>query len=388
MSSPRNRGVLRQCIVSYLAVSALLTPTVFGIGGFLDLYVMNPPAGLVTPEPSYTTPITTNGAAAGWSFLTPEHTRARATIWASNGTPTNLNQGGPLDILDSSAFATSGNQTVGAVATTSFGTFSHAMLWNGPTNDMVDLNPQSFTSSNAYAIGGGQVVGSGASATTGGNNHALLWSLSTGTVTDLNPSGFTNSIAVATTGTVQIGYGQGPGRTGLLWSGTSQSAVPLDGSHLLGISSTQAFGGNANVQVGSGTSGSSIHAMMWRGTALSAVDLSPSFANRPNSEALGSNGLQEVGDAWGTQLVNGGPAYHAVLWSNSPNSAVDLQTFVPSYLVSSRAWTIDAAGNVLGTAQDASGAYHVVEWIVPEPSSLLFIGLTAALLGRRRLPRG
>jgi uncharacterized membrane protein len=77
-----------------------------------------------------------------------------------------------------------------------------------------------------------------------------------------------------------------------------------------------------------------------------------------------------------------------LLWSGTAQSAVDLQQFLPDGYTSSHASAIDAQGNIVGGARDASGNGHAILWEpVPEPSTLVLLGLGAlGLLGfaRRR----
>ena len=60
------------------------------------------------------------------------------------------------------------------------------------------------------------------------------------------------------------------------------------------------------------------HAMLWSGSADSAIDLQPTnlpALNLTNSTAIGVHGMQVVGS---------GSGLHALLWNGSANSAVDL----------------------------------------------------------------
>ncbi len=71
--------------------------------------------------------------------------------------------------------------------------------------------------------------------------------------------------------------------------------------------------------IGSVTSGYE-HALLWSGTAASAVDLNPSGIDLVY--AYGISGGQQVGSGYGS--ATGGIIYHALLWSGTAASAVDL----------------------------------------------------------------
>jgi len=148
------------------------------------------------------------------------------------------------------------------------------------------------------------------------------------TTTDLNPSGFSNSLANGVGGGQQVGSGSvpatgliGPGSShALLWTGTAASAVDLNPGG--GFTTSQALGVGGGQQVGFGSGGITggvgmNHALLWTGTAASAVDLNPSGFAR--SQANGVSGGQQVG-------FGNSPAFgnHALLWMGTAASAVDL----------------------------------------------------------------
>jgi len=130
-------------------------------------------------------------------------------------------------------------------------------------------------------------------------------------------------------------------------------------------------------------------AILWNGTAASAVDLRPTGLSPAVdfSVAVSTNGLQQVGYAG----VPGGT--EAVLWSGTANSAVDLDTFLPGSLGNAEADYIDSAGNIFGTAEGTYGGISgnfSVEWTnaaVPEPAGISLLGLGGIALLRRRIGR-
>jgi len=191
----------------------------------------------------------------------------------------------------------------------------------------------------------------------------------------------------------QVGYG-GVNQTNhaLLWTGTAGSAVDLHPTKLADFHDSFAFGVGGGEQVGYGerspfTSPSDYHALLWHGTADSAVDLSPTkLSGIISSLAEMTNGQIHVGHGV-KQLGPNQYAQHALLWSGTADSAVDLNDLLPSDLTDSAAFSIDAAGNVSGVGLDAAGNVHAVEWVpTPEPSSgLLLISGAVLALRRRRL---
>ena len=64
--------------------------------------------------------------------------------------------------------------------------------------------------------------------------------------------------------------------------------------------------------------------MLWNGLAAAPIDLNPTDLGFQSSEAIGTNGTQQVGYGnIGLPGGNVGPT-HALLWSGSADSAVDL----------------------------------------------------------------
>jgi hypothetical protein len=79
--------------------------------------------------------------------------------------------------------------------------------------------------------------------------------------------------------------------------------------------------------------------------------------------------------------------HHALLWTGSAASVLDLHSFLPSAYLGSAAIDIDADGNMIGSADLADGSGHAIMWVsaVPEPAAPALLCLAAApLLSRRR----
>ena len=112
------------------------------------------------------------------------------------------------------------------------------------------------------------------------------------------------------------------------------------------------------------------------------IDLAP--GGFTSSQASGISGSQQAGYG----VTNG--LYHALLWSGTAASVVDLQSFLSTNYFDSVAYGIDANGNIVGSAYNLStGQDDAILWVVvPEPSTFALAGLGAvALLGSRRLRR-
>jgi len=179
----------------------------------------------------------------------------------------------------------SGDEQAGDVWVPYFQTGTvHAALWRGNAASMVKLHPNGFEQSRAWATSGAQQVGYGW--TTSGNKHALLWRGSAASVVDLHPRGFTGSEADGTSGEEQVGFG------------APQGSHPIDRSD----------GGSL-----------ATHALLWRGSAASVVDLHP--RGFISSKALATSGGEQAGSGLpqGAPLVGSRqiPASHALLWRGS-----------------------------------------------------------------------
>jgi hypothetical protein len=389
----------RLCLVALVACSSL--PALRASAAAykaIDLYTLGKPPGIFTAFLNYTSE--PNGALVGeGTTLGHDH----ALLWdAAHPSGVDLNPSFLGSNSRSAAYGAAGNQQVGFGSDGNPSSGGGAIIWTGTAASAVSINPNLFGSfTNSWAIGtnGTQQVGAGTgpslmSPPTGAHSHALLWHGTAASAVDLHPSFFTadsDSEAWATDGTHQVGdgtYGNGTTSTrahALLWKGTAGSAVDLHPAFLGPDSASNAYGISGAQEVGSGFSSPLAafpHALLWTGTAASAVDLNPAiFSGRSSSEAFGTNGLRQVG-----YIESDFPSRisHAVVWSGAADSAIDLQTFLPATFTDSYARSIDASGNIFGYAPDASGTRHAIEWVpVPEPSGLLLMMVGALGLLRR-----
>jgi hypothetical protein len=308
--------------------------------------------------------ITTMKASGGQvvSYTSNPDGELHALLWNSSGTAIDLHPDALGTISQSKANFTNGALQVG-IGLTYFGT-ENALLWNGSAGSAVNLQPTNLpniSQSRAFGTDGVQQVGVGL--TTGGFEHALLWNGSAGSAVDLHPtnlSGIAQSRAFATNGGQQSGVGLTNGNLqhALLWSGTAGSAVDL---HPRGFveSITESIFGTQQAGIGKNNEGLD-NAVVWNGTANSAINLHPvQLENIVESRAFATNGLHQAGAG----LANDGSA-HAMLWSGTAASAIDLHALLPpaSQFIASTADTIDAEGNVYGTAMDEYTNIHAIRW--------------------------
>jgi len=199
---------------------------------------------------------------------------------------------------------------------------------------------------------------------------------------NLHPAGYSQSQANAVRDGQQAGQAAtASGNHAILWTGTAASAVDL---HPAGADSSFALGVGGGQQVGVvNFPGFSSHAALWSGTPASFVDLSPpGLANSVLSEALDVRGGVQAG------FVHVSLVDHAYLWNGNAASAVDIQLLLPANLESSRAMSIDAAGNIFGVATDTSGHVHAVHWSpVAEPATLALLSIGLLVIWANQIRR-
>jgi len=306
---------------------------------------------------------------------------SHALLWS--GTANSLVDLHPAGWDASYAFATDGMRQVGWRETQTGQPAQFATLWSGSSKGWVDLHNPTYFHTYALGIGGEQQVGIGSVESTGAIRHALLWSGSSGSVVDLNPVGAEVSHAAATDGSSQVGHVDSvlAERHAALWSGSAASFVDL---HSGTYSRTEARGIGGGQQVGIGVLDGRFHAVLWTGSATSILDLNP--GKNFGSQAHATNGVMQVGEY--APVVG---SVHAALWSGSAASMVDLHVDLPSAYHGSgefsRATGIDGFGNIVGWARHVpTGADHAVLWKpVPETSTLIVLGpLTLYVLFRRK----
>jgi hypothetical protein len=164
-------------------------------------------------------------------------------------------------------------------------------------------------------------------------------------VVDLHPAGFGNSRATAVAGATQVGWGAASptfADHALLWNGSAATAVDLNPTGFTESFAMGVFGGN-QVGYGAGTpTGGPTHALLWSGTAASYVDLHPAgFGQFAVSSATAISGATQVGNFYDAAATANNS--HAMLWTGSAASAVDLN---PPGFEESEAWGVSGAQQV------------------------------------------
>jgi hypothetical protein len=306
-----------------------------------------------------------------------------ALLWSgSASTVLDLN---PSGFQSSQIAAITGSVQVGYGVPSGVGASNHALMWNGSATNFIDLNPANFSVSQATAVSSTQEVGYGSGTATSNNTHALLWNGSASGVIDLNPTGFTSSHATDIDGTREVGFGvktTGGTTHALVWSGSASSFLDLNpisfaASVATGISGTQEVGyGN--------TTGGNDRAMLWQNSSSVFTILNP--VGFDESRATATNGPLQVGYGDSTTLTAGNQ--HALLWSGTAASVIDLQQYLSADFISSAATGIDSSGDVVGFAIDTDFTEHAILWQAtptPEPATLLpAFGAMTALVIRRK----
>jgi len=127
----------------------------------------------------------------------------------------------------------------------------------------------------------------------------------------------TSSVAYSVSGAYQAGRALDANGNShaILWNGTAASAIDLTPG---GATNAVAYGVGGGQEVGFGTGGtlpSYYSALLWTGSAGSVINLNP--AGEFGSVAYATDGSQQVG-----YVLAGN--YHAYLWSGTAASAVDL----------------------------------------------------------------
>jgi hypothetical protein len=252
------------------------------------------------------------------------------------------------------------------------GTNSQALVWHG-TNTATSLQPASgYSSTQASAISGNIIGGLGQfdgtiPGTTAGNLTALLWTVGSTTPTSLNPtlagspavySAIAGDAAATnTTPAQEVGYAEDAsgGLHAMLWTGTAASAIDLNSNQ---FNSAQAFGVSAGAQVGQAEgvpTGGQYHAIMWQSSPTNYTDLGAVLGSGYiYSSASGISGNLVVGFA---ALASGTNQNHAVVWNTSGTpSYTDIN---PAGFTSSSANAV-SNGIVVGDAYNSSGDSNAI----------------------------
>jgi hypothetical protein len=303
------------------------------------------------------------------SPVTPGTLESHAVLWSGAAD-------GFTDLGAGTAYGIGDGQQVGTA-------FNQAALWSGTPESFVDLNPVGWNTSVAVGVGGGQQVGTAnrqqvcgeKKGACGSGSYTVmqpfLWTGSAASAVNLTPFnlGYGGGNAYGTDGVQQVGAGRQQVGFGaysqpfaVLWTGTADSAVSLNPANSTESAAYAVAGGQQ-----AGYIYSFHHAAIWSGSAASVVDLHP--AGYELSDALATNGVQQAGSGWVASPAQFN-RQHALVWSGSAASVVDLDQFMPLGFTQANATGIDAAGNVVGTAikvaANGTASTHAVMWVPSE----------------------
>ena len=146
-----------------------------------------------------------------------------------------------------------------------------------------------------------------------------------------------------------------PIQNALIWASPNGEITDLSPTNLPGLGTSVAIATDGVRQVGAAgqppiiSQGGFFHAVLWSSTADSAVDLNPN--GYQFSEALGIGGNQQVGFAGG----------HAQLWTGTADSAVDLHPNFSGFPVS-RAYGTDGTRQVGEMIDSLATTPHAILW--------------------------
>ena len=194
------------------------------------------------------------------------------------------------------------------------------VMWSGSAKSRVSLYPKGYDRAVVLGTNQGKHVGN-VSLPGSPSRRATLWTGNGTEILDLHVASlgayeFQSTFAEAIWGDGQVGYGETVGgqNRAIMWNGTSASAELLHPDHL-GLSTSEAVATDGSQQVGSGRI-TNLRALLWSGTAASAVDLTP--ANATSANANGVAGGYQVG------VARIGGINRAAVWSGTAASFIDL----------------------------------------------------------------
>jgi len=143
------------------------------------------------------------------------------------------------------------------------------------------------------------------------------------------PSGFQSSAAsfVGASASEVVGWGTTPNQDyeALLW--TSSGVLNLNPTDLSGFDGSLALSTSGNQQVGYGanTVAGNLQALLWTGSAASAVDLNPTdLGDVLESHAYYTNGTQQVGDSYILTNVTGTGKFRSGTETDLPPEIIPL----------------------------------------------------------------
>lgn len=321
--------------------------------------------------------VITKGAVAGQAGN-------KAVAWSLDGKRTSLH---PAFLASASGPGYSGvtgahgDLFVGFGLSQAPGSSNQALVWNGTKSAPQVLGaPFALYGARALATDGNQIVGwaqpwdNDDGVPVPGMSRAVIWDARTGQLTaELTGAG--GGMAWSVAGGQQVGYEFiTDGTTACLWFGSRQSMISL---HPQGMDTSAAIGTDGLHQVGNvgiyvrlrdevhhGVRHLMNYAAIWSNSAESWNYLpfdAPGFAYS-NSFAVAIKGNYACGTGIGKNSAGSTQLTHAVVWSLASQSFMDLHASLPAGYASSRALSVDAAGNVSGYAVTTDGVVCSMLW--------------------------
>jgi hypothetical protein len=256
---------------------------------------------------------------------------------------------------------------------------AHAVLWQGPSRTLMDLNPAGWDRSQALATSGEWQAGFVYTALPG-TDQAAVWHGSAGSFTLLHPAGALESQATAADGVYQGGWVHlSAGVThAAVWAGTAQSMIDLNPPGASGSDISGMFGGQI---VGEVSYGIGSRAAMWPSLTSPFIDLTPPGITYATLSA--TCGSAQVGYLSSNQFPG------AAIWFGTAASYTPLGPYLPAGYQNSIATSVAFDGHeyiVGGYAENIStGNFQAMVWIgVPAPTSLTVLVAGGVALGVRR----
>lgn len=278
----------------------------------------------------------------------------------------------PTGYTQSEVFGSDGTSFAGLGVNNSH---PHALLWSATPGNPVDLNPSGFQNSGANGTSGGYQSGYAYNGNPATVTHAMLWNGTAASAVDLNPAGYSSSAAEGILNGVETGeaVASDGNEHGGIWAGTPTFVdmnPPGFASSLIRKQGWFQFAGSGYTQLDSQDE----HALLWNGDSPNAIDLNPS--GFISSQAIDTNGIEQVGDAWTTS----GGTPHPMVWHGSAASAIDLTSFLPAGYTEDGINGVNAQGVIVGQAfvfdPNVGGEFRAYELIpTPEPGVLACLTL-------------